>query len=189
MLQTLFLAALTVSIAVGGGAASVWYALDNGAGFDAVRSGPWVAYPGEGLASADPYLAARRARNAALPLGQGEGLAFRARTDSNGSTLSGRCSYSIEGNVPNARLWTLHAEGIEGGPRPRDTGLHSRQILRRSDSSFVIGVGAAAMPGNWIRVDGSEAFSIVLTLLDTPVTGTIGAADQTYPRITRIACD
>lgn len=189
MLQTLFLTFVTVSVAVAGGTASVWYALENGAGFDGIRSGPWTAYPAEGRPSADPYLAARRARNASLPLGQGEGLAFRARTDSDGRSLEGRCAYHVEGNVPTARLWTLHAEETETGRRLKDAGLHSRQILRRTDGSFIIGIARTPMPGNWIGVESAGPFSIVLTLFDSPVTGTISAADQSYPRIDRIACD
>src|SRR5690606_24638958 len=66
MIQTFVLAFLALAIAVGGGTASVWYALDTNESFGAERIGPWTAYPAEGRPDADPYSTARRARNAEL---------------------------------------------------------------------------------------------------------------------------
>lgn len=193
MFRMIGLTALTLCIALGGGVASVWYALNTNESFGAVRVGPWTAYPAEGRPGTDPYSAARRARDAELPLGQAEGLAFYARSDGQGRALSGRCTYVLEGNVPAARFWTLHLADpslvplAPTGERPG--GVHSRQILRRADSSFTVGIGPEPAPGNWIATPTTQPFIIVLTLFDTPVTSTVSASEQVYPQIVRTGCD
>ena len=49
--------------------------------FGAAHSGPWTSWPTAGSADADPYARAIIARQAATPLGNGEGLSFFAATD------------------------------------------------------------------------------------------------------------
>ena len=184
---------LALVIAIGGGTASVWKALDSNESFGAVRIGTWTAYPAEGRPGSDPYSRARRTRDAELPLGQGEGLAFYARGDDDGMAFSGRCTYRVEGNVPSARLWTFHlatpdliALGeTEGSPY----GLHSRQLLRRPDGGFEITLSPHPSPGNWISLQMEKPFVLVLTLFDTPLTSTVIASEQSYPRIVRTGCD
>lgn len=192
MIRTIVLTLIILSIAVGGGTASVWYMLNSSVGFGAVRNGVWVAYPAAGTPRADPYSTARRARDAELPLGAAEGLAFYARTDSTGRALSGRCNYRIVGNVPVARFWTFHVADnqlnslTKNGLQPQ--ALHSRQILRRPDGSFVLRLGPDPAPGNWMRISLAAPVAFVLTLYDTPVTSTTGAEDQVFPEILRSGC-
>lgn len=191
MFRIILLTALALAIAIGGGTASVWYALDEHEGFGAQRIGPWTADLADAAQDADPYTAARRARVAQLPLGIAEGMAFHARVDDQGRALGGDCNYVLEGNVPAARLWTLHVADpalIVVAQDERAPGLHSRQILRRADSSFVISVGSRPVPGNWIATPARKPFVLVLTLFDTPVTSTLRATEQTYPEIRRIDC-
>ena len=54
MLKTVFLSLLVVAIAIGGGAASVWYALRIQDGVGAVAVGPWTTFPDLGTPQADP---------------------------------------------------------------------------------------------------------------------------------------
>ena len=192
MIRTVLLTLATLAIAIGGGAASVWYALNVQEGVGAVTIGNWTAYPEMGAPDADPYSKARQARLGLLPLGRAEGLAFFASSDAGGAPLSRQCSYLIEGSTPPARFWTLYAADKslrmippEGRRKPA---LQSLAILRNPDNSFAIAVGPDATPGNWLRVSGSGPMVFVLTLYDTPVAGVIGAEDVELPQVLRTAC-
>jgi hypothetical protein len=193
MLKTIILTALTLLIAIGGGAASVWYALNRIDGLGAMTVGEWVAFPAAGTPYADPYSKARIAREAALPLGAAEGLSFIAREDAGGGKLARNCTYRIEGRVPPARFWTIYAANESLDPIPRvagrTSGLHSRQILRLSDDSFVLNIGPNPSPGNWLPVDGSGSMALLMTLYDTPVASNSRVEQFELPQVLRIACD
>ena len=90
MFRTVFLTLVTLAIAIGGGAASVWYTLRAQEGIGAVTIGNWTAYPSMGAVDADPYSKARAAREGILALGRAEGLAFFSNRDSNGNTQTPR---------------------------------------------------------------------------------------------------
>ena len=59
MLRNALLILLTLTIAIGGGAASAWYALGSIGALDTILVGGWVAYPDAGTPQADPYAKAR----------------------------------------------------------------------------------------------------------------------------------
>ena len=184
---------IVFGVAIGGGAASVRYALDRLTGFGALSVGPWTAFPDRGTPAADPYSKARFSRDAELPLGQAEGLAFMATVDSAGTPLRPACSYRIEGKVPAARIWTLYpsSEGARAvaPPAARWPGLHSMQILRRADDTFEIVTGPAPHPGNWLATGGDGTMTLVLTLYDAPAIGTPSAAQVELPLIYRAGCE
>ena len=193
MLKTVFLTALAVSVAVIGGAGSVWLALEKDFGFGSVAIGSWVAFPDHGTPQADPYSRARFSRETDLALGRAEGLVFTARRDAGGEALSRQCSYRMEGSLPPTRFWTLSARdadnaviAIEGG---RAAALHSQALLRRPDNSVVTAISRHPAPGNWLALDGSGAFSLVLTLYDTAIASSSRIAEVELPRIVREGCD
>ena len=193
MLKTASLIALALCVAIGGGAASVWYALQSQEGVGAVTIGGWTAYPDIGTPESDPYSKARVAREGMLALGRAEGLAFLAQRDSNGDALRRECRYTIEGAVPTARFWTLYAadEGmtaIDSGTL-RANALHSLGVLRRADNSLSISVSARPSPGNWLEVPGSGRMFFVLTLYDTPVASSTGVAGFELPQVIKAGCD
>jgi len=193
MFRSVFLIAFALSLAIGGGAASAWIMIDRGFGFGAVDVGPWTAFPDLGTAAADPYSRARFARQGYLAIGQAEGIVFTAMRDSLGLPLSPTCTYQVEGPIPPSRLWTLHTAQQQSDEleSSASTGaaLHSLAILRREDASFDISVSRHPAPGNWLRVDGSGRFALVLTLYDTAVATTSRAVDVDLPLIRRLACD
>lgn len=192
MLRIVFLTLTTLAIAVGGGAASVWYALQAQEGVGATTIGSWTAYPSMGAPDADPYSKARAAREGLLALGRAEGLAFFASRDAGGEPLSRRCSYVIEGSTPPARFWTLYAAdrslGMISEGKRRKPALQSLDILRNPDNSFAIAIGPDATPGNWLNVSGNGPMVFVLTLYDTPVAGNIGVEDVELPQVLRTGC-
>lgn len=193
MLRTALLTLLTLIIAIGGGAASVWYALSAREGVGAITIGGWTAYPEMGTPDADPYSKARVAREGLLVLGRAEGLAFVAQRDSTGESLRRECRYTVEGVVPPARLWTLYATDTERAalaPGAHMAGmLNSYGVLFLPDNSLAITVGTAPAPGNWLATGGSGPMSLVLTLYDTPVAGGAGMTDIELPQILKVGCD
>jgi hypothetical protein len=192
MLRTVFLTLVTLVIAIGGGAASVWYSLEAQEGVGAVTVGSWTAYPNMGAPDADPYSKARAARQGLLALGRAEGISFFASRDAAGGELRRDCSYVVEGSTPPARFWTLYAADrtlrvIENGHR-RSPAVQSLDLLRNADNSFVVAVGPDATPGNWLNVSGDGPMVLVLTLYDTPVAGTLGVENVELPQVLRNGC-
>jgi len=193
MFRTVFFTLLAVSIALVGGAGSVWLALERDFGFGSVAIGSWVAFPDHGTPEADPYSRARFSRETDLALGRAEGLVFTARRDADGAILERRCAYRMEGSVPPARFWTLSARdaanaviAIEDG---RARALHSQALLRQPDNPAVITVSNHPAPGNWLALTGAGPFSLVLTLYDTAIASSSRIAEVELPRIVREGCD
>jgi hypothetical protein len=193
MLKNAFLTLLALAIAIGGGGASLWYALKAQEGIGAIHVGVWTAFPDIGTADADPYSKARVAREGVLALGRAEGLSFVAEKDSGGEPLKRQCSYTIEGGFAAARFWTLYAadgslDAIATG-KARPAALHSYQILREPDNSARISVGSQPAPGNWLMVQGAGALYFVLTFYDTTIAGNTGLSEITLPQIVKADCN
>lgn len=192
MLKTAFLTLLTLAIAIVGGAGSVWYLLDSRQGVDAYRIGPWTAFPDIGTPEADPYSAARVAREGVLALGRAEGLAFVAERDSAGGELRRECAYAIDGGFPTARFWTLY--GADASLDPIKTGkekpavLHSREVVYKADDTVLIAADHSPQPGNWLMLEGSGRLYFVLTFYDTPIASSTGLSDVTLPAIRKTGC-
>ncbi|MDP3896196.1 MAG: DUF1214 domain-containing protein [Mesorhizobium sp.] len=193
MLRTAFLTFLTLLIAIGGGAGSVWYALGAIGGLGALHVGGWTAYPQAGTVDADPYSKARVAREAELPLGRAEGLAFVADRDSTNQPLRRDCTYRIEGHIPAARFWTIYA--ADAGNRAlapvgdRAPGISAFAVVRASDNSVVVTASPRAAPMNWLAISGQGGMSLVLTLYDTPVASNENIAEIDLPQVLRTECD
>ncbi|MEO3387855.1 DUF1214 domain-containing protein [Mesorhizobium sp. CAU 1741] len=193
MLKTAVLTAITLAIAIGGGAGSVWLALDRDFEFDTVTVGSWTAFPARGTPEADPYSKARFSREADLALGGGEGLVFVARRDHEGLPLRIECDYRVEGGVPPARFWTLYARDAQGGivvgDDTRTPALHSLALLRQDDNTVITTVSRRPAPGNWLATAGTGRFNLVLTLYDTGTALAARIAEIELPQVTRVGCD
>jgi hypothetical protein len=183
-------AVLAIGAAVGLG--GTWLAVERGAGFGAVRVGPWVSFPRNGSTEADPYSRAIVARSGGLPLGLGEGLSFTATRDSAARPLVGSCVYRIVGRVPQTRYWTLALETPAGALIPnqaRRHGFTSAEVVRDASGVFAIAVSTEARPGNWLPVGSDGRFELVLRLYDTPLSGTSTVIDPgRMPQILREDC-
>lgn len=183
--------AIALAVAAVIGISSAQFAIQQGRIFGAVSAGVWTAWPGTGGLNADPYSAAMLARTGEIPLGDGEGIAFTAQVDGEGSDLVGNCVYRVTGETPAARLWTLTAYDHQGqllANAVDRTGFHSHEILRRENGTFAITVSADVAPGNWLPITGEERIVLSLRLYDTPVTTGSQIADLVMPRITRVGC-
>lgn len=160
--------------------------------FGAARSDAWTAWPKAGAFDADPYTRAIIARKAEAPLGNGEGLVFIARDDSDGAKLDGSCEYRIEGAMPVARLWTLSAYTPEGKLLRVDDGHNlatSSGVVRAAGGEVEIVVSPGARPGNWLAVPPGRPFSLALTLYDAAASPTITSLEGlAMPKIRKVAC-
>ncbi len=181
-------------VGVAGVALGLWasaFSLTHLSPFDRVRLGAWSIEPHAGSAEADPYTRARFARTGEIPLAVGEGLVLIARKDDQGRPLDAACVYRIGPRAPAARTWTLSLFDPQGFPiaNPAERyGFRSSEIMREG-GDFVITVGAAAEPGNWLPVGAPGPFALVLKLYDSPLGATAGAIDPaTVPKVTRVAC-
>lgn len=191
MLKTLLPTLLALIVAIGGGVGSVYYALDHAPGFGALHAGQWVAQPAAGTAGADPYAKARDARSGALALGAAEGVTFHASRDASGRLFDHGCTYRITGETPPARFWTLYAADRTLAPLPSPPdmppAIHSRQLLRHPDGSFIISVSPKAQPGNWLPISGSGPFVLVMSFYDTPIANATGLSDLVLPKASLVA--
>ena len=193
MFRTAWLTLLTIAVALGGGVASVWFALRTPEGVGSVTIAGWTTYPDMGTPDANPYSKARAGYDGQLALGRAEGLAFVAREDANGDRLRRECRYTVAGTFPPARIWTFHAidakaTAIASGMQMSNS-LNSQGVLFQPDNSLLLAVSPRPEPGNWLPVSGTGPMSLVLTLYDTPVAGNSIAADLALPRIVAAGCD
>jgi len=180
---------LVVALGVGFGLS--WYALSDGRLFGASQYGPWVTWTRAGAPEPDPYTRAFITRNAALQLGQAEGLTLVATTDSDGRRLERHCTYRIDGSTPVATFWTLVPVAADGTgiARPGGTGaFNSTHLARNSDGSLELYVSRTISPRNWLEITGDGPFSLVLTLYDSSTFSGVGSADAELPAIIREAC-
>ena len=181
---------MLIGIALGVGFGLSYYALTDGRLFGAAQVGPWTAWPDVGAAAPNPYTRGHLAREAALQLGQAEGLQFTATSDSDGAPLTRACSYRIDGKTPLATFWTLvalDADGINIATPDVEPVMRSTGIARANDGSIAINVGTLLMPGNWLELVGEGTFTLELTLYDTAVFSGF-SSDESMPVILRGDC-
>lgn len=177
-----------VALTVGFGLS--YYALSDGRLFGTAQVGPWIAWPDVGSSAPNPYTRGHLAREAALQLGQAEGLQFTATTDSDGEPLTRACAYRIDGKTPLATFWTLvavDADGINLAAPDADPAMRSTGIARANDGSLDINIGTRLLPGNWLELVGEGPFSLELTLYDTAVFSGF-SSDESMPSILRGDC-
>jgi hypothetical protein len=193
MLKTAAAFLVTLCIAIGGGAASLSYVLDDTLGTGALRLGAWTAFPKLGTPDADPYARAKISREGVLALGSAEGLAFIAERDSAGRRLRVECNYRIVGATPPARFWTLFIQSersaVATSPAGWPAALQSQALLRRADNSFEIRVGSKPAPQNWIGAEGRGPMRLVLTIYDSSITSGAIISETSMPEIIVAGCN
>ena len=170
---------------------SAWLTVRSPAPVDTIRLGVWQAWPNAGTADADPYSRARLARTGEIPLGSGEGLMLLALTDDTEDPLVSSCDYTIAGQTPPARLWTVALEDQDGhsvGMRDSVAALASDTLLRTGDGQFRIVLSQRPQGGNWISTEEAARFRIVIRLYDTTARTGTELTTLEMPKITREQC-
>lgn len=183
---------LVIAFALVLGAGSAWYSLKRNHAIGGITVGSWTAWPFAGGAEADPYTAAKVAKDGTIPLGATEGLAFEAQRDYSGELLTLDCNYVLSGLTPPARLWTLSAYLPDGARATAVAGnqgaIYSGNIVRNADGSFRVGISNTPVSGNWMGIVGSGNFHLVMRIYDTPATSTTGLVSRRMPSILRGEC-
>lgn len=165
--------------------------LNAGYGFNSLRAGPWTSWPHIGGADIDPYARAVISRSGEAPLGRDQGLAFIARTDSDGAPLDAGCDYRIVDPLPAARFWTIALASPDGRlvANPTDRyGYSSVDVLRKEGGAFEIDVARDARPGNWLSPGQAEGFVVMLRLYDTPLDIDSNPDPNSFPKIVKLGC-
>lgn len=178
------------------GGVSAWYSIQQSHGIGAIKIGKWTAWAFTGIKEADPYTVARTTADSTVPLGAAEGLVFEAVEDDTGSALRLECNYSISGNTPTARLWTLSLypalSNTLDAQSARTIGrahTNSNDVVRFADGTFRVFLNRSPIAGNWIKIAGSGNFRMTLRLYDTPVTASAGLYDPVMPSIRLEGCE
>jgi hypothetical protein len=182
-------------IALVTGAASglglTWLLSSQESAFAALRIGAWQAWLKSGTAEADPYTRAAYARSGELPVGLGEGIAFRAVHDDAGRALDGRCITRIRGRVLPARFWTLSLYDEHGRLIDNTANRYaftSAEIVFEVDGQFEIRLAPRALPGNWLPTGDVSHFSVVFRFYDTPTGVTARSEAAEMPKIEQERC-
>jgi hypothetical protein len=193
VLRIPFYIALALIVSFGGGIIATLAALKYTSSFGAVEIGQWRAFPMAQTVEADPYTKSHRANAGRLLFGTAEGLTFTAQRDAEGEALRSECDYHIRGNMPATRFWTIFAGDAAGrlaqAQDERPVALNSRILLRDPKGGIDISASRSAKPFNWLALPKSGNFSLVISLLDTPVASSTGLIDVEMPIVTKIGCD
>lgn len=192
MFRVPFYIAIALFISFGGGILATLASQKYTSSFGAVEIGAWRAFPLAQTLEADPYTKSHRAYGGRLLYGTAEGLSFTARRDSNGEILNSACDYRMTGNMPSARFWTLFAGDANGRLTakndPRPIALNSRILLRSPEGGIDIVISRSAKPDNWLALQQTGNFTLVVSLLDTPIASSTGLIDVEMPIIDKIGC-
>jgi hypothetical protein len=166
--------------------------LQHGFGFGAVKAGPWTAWPKNGAGNLDPYARTLLAHSGEMPMGASEGLSFIARGDSSGADFEANCNYTLSGEIPKARYWTLTLLSPSGalvGNGADRSGFTSSEILRAADGGFVISLSRSARPGNWLPIGAARSFILNLRLYETELGAAAIALDAAHmPVVVKGVC-
>lgn len=157
-----------------------------------VQVGPWTTNLDVGSRAASPWLRAGVALGGFLALDRSETLYFAAFDDDDGRTLSRRCSYRVEGDVPDARWWSVTVYGADGfliSNRARRyafgasdgvrRGAVTMELAPRSDDPRVVPLGDEP---------ADASFSLALRLYEPSPTIVRDPRRARLPRIRRLAC-
>lgn len=181
-----------VCLALLGGSFSADYALRHFAGFNGMEIGAWRAFPQNADGSADIYTRAAARRDKIIAYARAEGMGFHLAADSEGRALSGACRYQLEGQVPEARFFTLYpadknGQWLQSGQGLPDR-LFSQDILRMESGAFRIILSPRVEAGNWLAVPEGR-YELQLNLYETPITAMTGFIKPQMPKLVRLKGD
>ncbi|MDQ6704266.1 MAG: DUF1214 domain-containing protein [Pseudomonadota bacterium] len=167
--------------------------VERAKGFGAIAAGPWTGWPRNGTSDTDPYTRAILAYSGEMSLSESEGMSFVAHGDSNGAEFDPACDYTLKGEIPSARYWTLALLSPAGGPIANTAGrpgFTSSEVLRASDGQFEITLSRHARPGNWLPIGATSKFILVLRLYDSELGAPAAALHAaSMPSLVKSRCE
>jgi hypothetical protein len=162
-----------------------------------VKDGPWHTSLDIGSKAGGALLRARVALHGLFALGRKETVYYSATTDSDGTPLSGDCSYRINGRDPKARWWSMTAYGADDFLIPNRWHIYSisrSALVRKHDGRFVGWISPRRpkddkdkdLP-NWIPVSDAP-FSLTLRLYNPDADVVAAPTRAGLPQIKRWSC-
>lgn len=105
-----WMATIVLAVLTGFGSAlwlAGWTPLDPPGLFRSIEVDGWTSDPAIGSPAADPYTRAYVARRGLLGLRREEATYYLRVNDDDGNALREDCAYVLEGEVPDARWWSV----------------------------------------------------------------------------------
>jgi hypothetical protein len=173
------------------GLASVAFALKVGNPSTTYKSGPWFTTLGAGNENADMYTRARVALFGLLALNKEETMYYRTGTDSAGETLSGSCTYVVEGRDLPARWWAITAYAPDNFLIPNDAGIYSfakTTVKREADGHYIVRISSEKQEGYWLPVKAGENFDLTARFYNPEASVYAAPQSVELPTITREGC-
>jgi hypothetical protein len=128
----------------------------------AVAGTTWQTWQGE---DTTPYSIAHYLGEGVLPPDAPQWRLYEARLDNQGSTLDGRCVYTLKGKMPEARWWRISAEGSGAAAEAaHNAWLQSDSAILEHDGTIRIAVSPSPRPGNWIMPQPSKIRLLLFVL-------------------------
>ncbi|MFA5077883.1 MAG: DUF1214 domain-containing protein [Dehalococcoidia bacterium] len=160
---------IVVALLLGGviGIGSAVLAIERSAVSSSVINGPWRTNLATGSEQHDMYNRAWFAIHALLGLNQSESIYYFAYTDDSGERLNGDNVYRIEGNVPDARWWSITVYGEDDFLIPNEMNCYSysgNSVTYDQDGKYTIYLSKNQKPGDWIPLGDQKSFSLALRL-------------------------
>jgi hypothetical protein len=173
------------------GLGSAFVVLHKGRSTDAIVVGPWRTSLSAGSTRANMYTRARVALYALFALDKKETLYYIAGRDGAGETLSGDCTYVVEGDDLAARWWSVTAYGPDSFLIPNVAGVYSfskTTVKREADGHYVVRVSAERQEGNWLPVKAGETFDLTARFYNPDPSVYRDPAATKLPTITKESC-
>ena len=181
------LGALVVAVVLGLG--SAYLSVRPGFGGEIVN-GPWSTSLTTGGADADMYTRASVAIGGLLALNKDETIYYNATTDSAGETLTGACTYRVEGRDPDARWWSITVYAKDHflvDTSTRRWSVTKNSVVRSADGAFVVRLSQTEEPNNWIAT-AADGFQLTLRLYHPAASVKDDPATVALPAIVKEAC-
>lgn len=149
------------------GLGSAWYLVSSGTDFTALNEGPWHSWGRVGRAVADPYTRAHITRSGRLPVMSKTMLYFTTVRDSEGRKIDAECDYTILGDDPQGRWWSLAAYDGAGNLMSNPAARHAfnaSNVMRDPTGRFTITLSRNPMTGNWLPVESDYQVRLIYRL-------------------------
>ena len=155
--------------------------------------GPWRSQPAIGTAQSDPYARARVAVYAPWALPRSEVAYFVAAEDSDGDSLTHRCSYTIAGPHPPVRWWSIAVyRDFKFVPNADDRYSYSATTIEAaSPQGFEIVLDRDGSGPNALALGGRPGLFLLLMRVYQPHDGAFVDGRPTFslPEIEKRSCD
>lgn len=142
------------------------FALIQSAGVEAVAEGtPWLSRAQAMADSNAFYTRSHYLLEGRLPPAPGQMGEATAEKDSEGSLLTGSCSYVITSTGPLPRWWSLSIIETPAAAAGLQATADSDTAVRRADGVVEILAARQPQPGNWLKAPDKSHFTLLYSAL------------------------